>query len=539
MEIVLKYTMENSSQNKLVYEEDVEEIIIKHNHKIQSIDLSPLSSCDKLRVLDLRSNPLQSINLSSLSTCINLEKLLLWSTNLKNIDLSPLSSCTKIRELWFVNNKLQAIDLSPLNSCSNLHTLILSSNKLRHIDLKPLSSCTKLYRFGIELNRIKRIDLGPLTSCLDLFYLHMSSNQIRICYPWRIDPRRIDLNPISKCTELGYFRIAANLLKNIDLAPLGFCTNLQDISINNNQLQSVDLTPLGSCKNLNSLRLSGNPLSHIDLTPLSTCTELNYLPIEGVHFKSIDLTPLGFTRMSHMFGNPDIRQESILSETSFKNTRLRKRIVFEAPVHFHSLAAIAFTLPLVIMEPEQKVWKKVHLLHAAQTVMEMNWMGLIDTDDYEVLKTILTAKSDKSRKRELENLKTIVLHQIDKGGTTIGLNIERMALESGEFARRVPQVTELRTKELERVKFLKLANQIDLKPLWLTEYGHQILTTLGYGTTCSKYKFGEVRKAFGVIGHKFRTTKKRDIKFPTEMSDGLREYIWHVADYNAEKGPTG
>ncbi len=88
-----------------------------------------------------------------------------------------------------------------------------------------------------------------------------------------------------------------------------------------------------------------------------------------------------------------------------------------------------------------------------------------------------------------------VCQQIDRGGTTIGIDVERFfRTPVTELTRRASRTLELRAKEMQgltlrtndpdRVKSkdaLRWKMGIDLRPLWLTAYGYEVLSTMGLG----------------------------------------------------------
>jgi len=82
--------------------------------RIASIDLSPLSSCSNLSIINLSENCLESINLDPLRFCENLKKINLSKNSLAKINLFPLRDNMSLSELILHGNNFETIDSTPL-----------------------------------------------------------------------------------------------------------------------------------------------------------------------------------------------------------------------------------------------------------------------------------------------------------------------------------------------------------------------------------------------------------------------------------------
>ena len=81
---------------------------------IEAIDLSQVSLCENLNVLDISDNQLKSIDLTPLERCKNLRELKLNSNNLSTVDLWPLQKCRRLVEIDLTQNWLESINLTPV-----------------------------------------------------------------------------------------------------------------------------------------------------------------------------------------------------------------------------------------------------------------------------------------------------------------------------------------------------------------------------------------------------------------------------------------
>jgi hypothetical protein len=427
----------------------------------------------------------------------------LYSKSIAEIDLSPLNYCTKLKELKLLHNSLQSIDLSPLSSCTELQELWLDDNEIQNIDLSPLSSCTELQELWLDDNEIQNIDLSPLSLCTKLRGLSLSNNRFQ----------NIDLSFLSSCVDFEILWLAVNKLQSIDLSPLRECTKLEMLRLDHNQLQEIDLSPLSTCFELEDLNLERNQIQHIDLTPLSSCRKLESL-----------LVDIG------------VKEETILSREQFKGMLLYDYdyLKVDVPVPMTSLAAVEYAFPLVREEP---AWKTFHLFNEALSILDLDWLGRIDGDPTSFLDAILTTERVVVGERTLEMLVPVVCQQIDDRKTTIGLDIERAITENREFHERVDRVRQLRLEELERVRVIQDDEGIDLRRLWMTAYGHQILTTLGLGMTCTANQFEKVRRAVAKLGIELEIVEDGDYDYPTDISDSLTRAILLSAIYATGEYP--
>jgi hypothetical protein len=123
-----------------------------------------------------------------------------------------------------------------------------------------------------------------------------------------------------------------------------------------------------------------------------------------------------------------------------------------------------------------------------------------------------------------------IANQIDLGGTTIGLAIDS---NIPEIISRVDEITQLRKQELERVHVTARDGRIDLKPLWLTAYGFEILHNLDLNleldiaTEHEKLKL--IMEAIKDIGFELKTTQDKITKYPVHISETLCKCIlWEV-----------
>ena len=217
-------------------------------------DLSPLSSCTKLKQLIIQCQvsdltPLSSMPLDPLSS----------------MPLDPLSSMPLLEHLRTgcspPDHEIFS-NLAPLSSCKNLKDLNLKC--LSVTDISPLSSLSLLEYLDLDLERLDGYpsvkNISPLSHCKKLKYLYVQG-----------DNEITDLSPLCQCPDLEILCIdSLPLIKDLSLLEKGFL-KLRVLSIS--YLPVDDLSPLTRLQNLQEFRCSEIPET-TSLLPLARCYKL-------------------------------------------------------------------------------------------------------------------------------------------------------------------------------------------------------------------------------------------------------------------------
>ncbi|MFW9803835.1 MAG: leucine-rich repeat domain-containing protein [Candidatus Thorarchaeota archaeon] len=574
MSIKLKVKTVNGSQGYMEFK-DTKSILIgfMERRDIVDIDLSPLASNSRLKSFTLTFNALQSIDLSPLSTCKGLESVSLYRNQLKRIDLSPLSKCKNLSELRLDSNQLKKIDLSPLGSNKNLEILNLSENHLKKIDLSPLSSCTELKVLNLDGNHLPSIDLSPLSSCTNLETIWLQKNQLRsidlslltTCPNLRFfhlnrnKLKRVDLSPLSARADIRRVSISLNQLESINLTPLKSCIDLDSIELNGNGLRTIDLSPLSSCINISSIELSRNRLQTIDLSPLSSIIGIQFLNLDENMLKTVDISPLSSCphfRELHLKGDSfegvDITPlvtspyfnyvETDAPVTSWikdpfqrrlvtRNAQIsgrRERFSVESPAQegswelLHKLANIPYGLSIPI---------QTYILKA----LGLEKYGLIDADISGSLCSISPDLSlDEARERVKPILVERMCEQIDRGGTTIGLDVDGVFTEAMGIAKRMESIAKLRDAEMKRIVAIRKGEFFDVRQLYLTAYGHSILNNVWQSNVrgISNEEFDLIQDSLSTLGYEIIVVRY-EVQFPaTDMSIHMKQYVSSLYGWN-------
>ena len=493
MSVSITYTKSDGSKAKAKFTNDVTKIRIDHEDII-NIDLSPLSMCHDLRDLSFAQ------------------------VSFSELDLSPISSCTNLERFELEETHLKTIDLTPLASCKNLENLNISLNPIQSIDLSPLAACTRLKEFKVNHNQIPAIDLQPLAGCENLESIDLFGNKLM----------EIDLSSLSSCRNLTKLAVPGNPLKHINLAPLTSAQNLEELILFECHLKNIDLSPLSSLLRLNGISLFNNELEFINLSPLSSCRRLQNLKIFGNPIKKIDLTPLvAFTDWRELLLNPSAKTASWLKSLDVMGPE--QPPIYERPSCIYPWSFLHW----VIKEHGIDFRVQQDVLVA----MGLREYGFIDMDLRDLLLSIPSEKDlEKAREQVIPRLVEKIIETVDNDGSTIGLDIEKVGIRHPEIAAIIPKIVELRKHELEKITVESDSNgwSLDLRKLWLTAYGYEVLSTakeevfekMPSQFRTNPYQFEIVKQAFVDIGVELRIGKESVIK----IGEPLKKAIWWIIE---------
>ena len=222
-------------------------------------DISILSQCPKLQVLDLSGNPLEGVGV--LKQLSSLRTLNLAYTNLSDSELRIVMGIRSLRWLNISGNddlSGETVDelIAALGSCEIIH-----DEPRYRIRLGTETFRSDITELRMPASRLGSI--GPLRKCTKLKTVDLSNNYLS------------DLTPLSGSVEMTSLLLEGNRIQSCE--GLYFLTMLETLDLSGNQLG--DISALSGCMYLSWLDLSNNAL--IYLTPLYSCINLRYLDLRG------------------------------------------------------------------------------------------------------------------------------------------------------------------------------------------------------------------------------------------------------------------
>ncbi|MBD3408502.1 MAG: hypothetical protein GF411_20430 [Candidatus Lokiarchaeota archaeon] len=339
----------------------------------------------------------------------------------------------------------------------------------------------------------------------------------------------LDISSLDKCTNLQSLEIDRNkYLEHLNLTPISACPDLQILKINHNpELRKLDLTPVSSCTRIKKFEMIGNRrLKSLDVSPLLTCKELISLTLVyngSRHY--IDITPL-------LNFSPEIniqqRTCSLLEGGTIKREYPQwiRYFMHSGMMSIpYNEATIRHVFPMIEKHEPESIYISF-LIHCLAREYGLGGLGVIDCS-LEELKYLLEIEPSKIE-RELIR---IYCKQIDRGGTTIQANIEKLSTYHRNLASRIEAINSLREMEIKQIVLEKMwGGEIDVKPLLFTAWGFRICTALELGTYCKDDSFDRVRKSIEQLGGSIDIQEDVKLSFPKHISNNLCNYILRLVE---------
>ncbi|KND02272.1 uncharacterized protein SPPG_09058 [Spizellomyces punctatus DAOM BR117] len=224
-------------------------------------DVRGLEGLKDLRSLSLQGNHYTTLDLGWFTE--------LRSLNAANNDLSEIShisACAHLHVLDLSHNPLKSLEF--LSSAKSMHVLVLRNTQL--VELGHLEALRQLLYLDVSQNRLHNPTLESISDCKLLQYLSLSEN-VYTEFP-RIPNNMLceldvhhnnirNLNIAKWSPRLRIINLSDNHVKYIE--PLAMAPFLQELNLANNYLADfTSIFGLAVCRDLKSIDLTDNPIVH-------------------------------------------------------------------------------------------------------------------------------------------------------------------------------------------------------------------------------------------------------------------------------------
>jgi hypothetical protein len=122
---------------------------------------------------------------------------------------------------------------------------------------------------------------------------------------------------------------------------------------------------------------------------------------------------------------------------------------------------------------------------------------------------------------------------VDIGRATTGLRIEKLVDKHNKLRESVDRIFEIRKTEIQETSIGVRGNEVDLRELWLTTYGYDILNALEMNLTTDLTGFEHVKRAFEELGHELKIGDSSISG--VNMSGAMKDCIWWIAKNRGKK----
>ncbi len=347
-------------------------------------------------------------------------------------------------------------------------------------------------------------------------------------------------------TKIDFVMRAA---KKVDLSDLSRCQNLENLDLSHNMLEELNLTPLSECLQIKELHLESNHLSKLDLWPLRENLNLQFLDVSENRLQGLDLTPVIQNVRTKMDSSVVVTVDNIFRFV-YTREELSKRFevlrtdgmswkippviiwsMYSDMVEKYDWAQLKERILFVMRKMESIYWYGAQrgLLQG----LELGVIGGFDGDPLLLLDNAVSKMSfDDAQQAIFDTTVSLVQEQLESQGPALFFDVEGMKNTSA--SKLIPLIVDRRHEEIENLYLPIKGSKVDLRPLWLTHYGFNILDAADMRFITDLEGFDNLRMSFQEIG--LDIVSKKVSSFPeygeSDYSESMRK---HIFDFVREK----
>ncbi len=331
--------------------------------------------------------------------------------------------------------------------------------------------------------------------------------------------QRVDLSNLHRCNNLEKLDLSHNMLEELDLSPLYGCASLEEINLENNHLTTLDLWPLRENTNLKFLDVSENRLHGLDLTPLLQQTKIKLDSSVVVSVDSVLRFVYRTVELAEKFQvvRTDGLSLSLPPVTMWKSySEMTKELDW-------ALIKERINLVLTKMSPRHWYGAQRGLMHG----LDLSVISGYDGDPHILLDNAVAKMSfEDARQAIFDTAIKLVQKQLESGGPTLLLDVE--AMKNTSASKLIPLIVEKRKEEIENLILPLKGSKVDLRPLWLTHYGFNILSAADFRFTTDLNGLRMLQKNFSSLDMKLTTENVTQIdeSYKSRYSESMQEHIF-------------
>ncbi|MHA1387276.1 MAG: leucine-rich repeat domain-containing protein [Candidatus Thorarchaeota archaeon] len=347
-------------------------------------------------------------------------------------------------------------------------------------------------------------------------------------------------------TKIDFVRRAAH---RVDLSNLSRCSNLQKLDLSYNMLEELDLSPIGGCSSLEEIYLQSNHLTSLDFWPLKDCLKLESIDVSENRMQGIDLTPIIQHTRTRLDSSVVVSVDEILRFV-YRNVELGKQF------QVVRTDGMSWEVPPVIMWnsysklSEQYDWAhlKERILLVLGKMTPLHWYsaqrGLFHGLDLSVIagfdgdpkllldNAVAKMSFEEAQQTIFDTAVKLVQNQLEEGGPTLFLDVEGMKDTSA--SKLIPLIVEKREEEITNAVLNIKGSKVDLKPLWVTHYGFNILSAADMRFTTDLQGLRMLQKSFKELNLKLATENVTSLP-EFSNSDHSESMQQHIFDFVRDK----
>lgn len=347
-------------------------------------------------------------------------------------------------------------------------------------------------------------------------------------------------------TKIDFVMRAA---KKVDLSDLSRCQGLKNLDLSHNMLEELNLSPLSDCQQIEEIHLESNHLSKLDLWPLQENLNLQFLDISENRLQGLDLTPVIQHVRTKMDSSVVVSVDNIFRYV-YARAELSKQfeVLRTDGMSWPIPPVIMWTLYSEMVKKFDWAQMKERIILALRKMKPIHWygaqrgllqglgLGIIggyDGDPNLLLDTaVATMSFDEAKQAVFDATVNLVQKQLEGSGPALFFDVEGMKKTSA--SKLIPLVVDRRQEEIENLRLPVKGSKVDLRPLWLTHYGFNILDAADMRFTTDLDGLSNLQLRFQEIGLDLAIKKVTSFSEQCECdySESMQK---HIFDFVKEK----
>jgi len=281
----------------------------------------------------------------------------------------------------------------------------------------------------------------------------------------------------------------------------------------------VDLSSLCSCPGIYEINLKNEKLKELNITPLYFCASFHELIIPNkVTLTSDPVASLTFGNREFIKAKRKIRfnrqYDTLVEKEGWRSVlNSTKHLLRHISPRYHFIAQRGLLMGL-----------------------RMEEISGYDGDPLDIIRSIPEDLDyEKSRDRIYTKMIELIEDQIEKGGSTHFLDVDKLVVSRGHIL--VQSIIEARKEEIESLEIPIVDGKTDGRRIWATSYGFKIMREFGFNPFngpsqhVDRIKLRDIERALKGAGMKVvKYDCKREKKpiYKSHISKGLIYYLENI-----------
>jgi len=333
--------------------------------------------------------------------------------------------------------------------------------------------------------------------------------------------------------------------QRVDLSDISQCNNLEKLNLSHNMLEELNLSPLSGCSSIEEIHLINNHLITLDLWPLLNNLKLDFIDVSENRIQRMDLTPVLQNAQTKLDSSVVVSVDNILRWVYTKEELSNRfQVVRTDGISWPVAPVIMWNVYHEMTEQYDWAQLKERIISILKKMAPLHWYGAqrglfhgldisaiagFDGDPQLVLDDAVAKMSfEEARQTIFDTTVELVQNQLETGGPTLFIDVELMRDTSA--SKLIPLIVDKRREEIENVVLKVKSSNVDLKPLWVTHWGFEILSAADMRFSTDLQGLRMLRKSFADLDLKLRTEEVTTIPefYKDDYSESMQRHVFDI-----------